>query len=113
MSVASGHKPHGRHRRLGHLHTVHVAAHELSTQADRYDTLWPGREGLEDFVRGHLSPEHRDRPGTGRPSAALLDEISRSTDGTKQATQGATAIVEEIRERPHVHRPTGATAPQR
>lgn len=76
---------------------AHVVAHELRTLADRCDTLRPGQEGLEDFVRGYLSPEHRDRPGTGCPSAALLDEIGRSTDGTKQAyTEGATAIMEEI-----------------
>ncbi len=76
---------------------AHVVPHELRTLADRCDTLRPGREGLEDFVRGYLSPEHRDRPGTGCPSAALLDEIGRSADGTKQAyTEGATAIMEEI-----------------
>ncbi|MEV3908159.1 TetR/AcrR family transcriptional regulator [Streptomyces canus] len=76
---------------------AHVVAHELHTLADQCDTLRPGREGLEDFVRGYLSPEHRDRPGTGCPSVALLDEIGRCADGTKQAyTEGATAIVEEI-----------------
>ncbi|UUU36720.1 TetR/AcrR family transcriptional regulator [Streptomyces sp. CA-210063] len=74
-----------------------VVAEELRTQVERYGTLRPGRQGLEDFVRAYLSPEHRDRPGTGCPSAALLDEIGRCADGTKQAyTEGATAIVEEI-----------------
>jgi TetR/AcrR family transcriptional repressor of nem operon len=76
---------------------ANVVADELRAQMERYDTLRPGRQGLEDFVRGYLSPEHRDQPSTGCPSAALLDEIGRCTDATKQAyTEGATAIVEEI-----------------
>ncbi|MEU9326322.1 TetR/AcrR family transcriptional regulator [Streptomyces canus] len=62
---------------------ANVVAHELRTLADQCDTLRPGREGLEDFVRGYLSPEHCDRPGTGCPSAALLDEIGRRSDGTR------------------------------
>ncbi|MET9683295.1 TetR/AcrR family transcriptional regulator [Streptomyces coeruleorubidus] len=76
---------------------ANVVADQLRTQAEWYDTLRPGRQGLEDFVRGYLSPEHRDSPGDGCPNAALLDEIGRCTDATKQAyTEGATAIVEEI-----------------
>lgn len=74
-----------------------VVAEELRTQAARYSTLRPGRPGLEDFVREYLSPEHRDHPGLGCPSAALLDEIGRCGDETKQAyTDGARNIVEEI-----------------
>ncbi|MFD3620578.1 TetR/AcrR family transcriptional regulator [Streptomyces sp. NPDC058676] len=76
---------------------TNVVADELRTQMEKYDTLRPGRQGLEDFVRVYLSPEHRDQPNTGCPSAALLDEIGRCADVTKQAyTEGATAIVEEI-----------------
>ncbi|MEV0643391.1 TetR/AcrR family transcriptional regulator [Streptomyces sp. NPDC050619] len=76
---------------------ANVVAEELRTQAKGYDTLRPGRQGLEDFVRDYLSPEHRDQPSTGCPSAALLDEIGRCTDDTKQAyTEGTTAVVEEI-----------------
>ncbi|MFE9643387.1 TetR/AcrR family transcriptional regulator [Streptomyces sp. NPDC006365] len=76
---------------------ANVVADQLRTQVESYDTLRPGRQGLEDFVRGYLSPEHRDQPGTGCPSAALLDEIGRCADDTKQAyTEGATAIMEEI-----------------
>ncbi|WP_327312415.1 TetR/AcrR family transcriptional regulator [Streptomyces sp. NBC_01235] len=76
---------------------ANVVADQLRTQVERYDTLRPGRQGLEDFVHGHLSPKHRDQPGTGCHSATLLDEIGRRTDVTKQAyTEGATAIVEGI-----------------
>lgn len=76
---------------------AHVVADQLRTQVANYDTLRPGRPGLEDLVRAYLSPEHRDHPGTGCPSAALLDEIGRCEDGTKQAyTEGARDILDEI-----------------
>lgn len=76
---------------------AHVVADELRMQIARYGTLRPGRPGLQDLVRGYLSPEHRDHPGVGCPSAALLDEIGRCGDGTKEAyTGGARDIVEEI-----------------
>ncbi|MEU4769252.1 TetR/AcrR family transcriptional regulator [Actinosynnema sp. NPDC023794] len=74
-----------------------VVADQLRTQAARYSTLTPGLAGLEEFVREYLSPEHRDNPATGCPSAALLDEIGRCATGTKQAyTDGALAIVDGI-----------------
>ncbi|MPY58548.1 TetR/AcrR family transcriptional regulator [Streptomyces spongiae] len=76
---------------------AHVVADQLRTQIARYDTLRPGRPGLEDFIHEYLSPEHRDHPGVGCPSAALLDEIGRCGDETKQAyTDGARNIVDEI-----------------
>ncbi|MEW2121174.1 TetR/AcrR family transcriptional regulator [Streptomyces sp. NPDC005474] len=76
---------------------ANVVGEELRAQVARYGTLPPGRPGLEDFVRDYLSPEHRDHPGLGCPSAALLDEIGRCGEDTKQAyTDGARALVEEI-----------------
>ena len=76
---------------------AHVVADQLSTQLAQYDNLRPGRAGLEDLIRQYLSPEHRDHPDTGCPSAALLDEIGRCENGTKQAyTDGARDIVDEI-----------------
>ncbi|MET7356755.1 TetR/AcrR family transcriptional regulator [Streptomyces mirabilis] len=76
---------------------ANVVADQLRTQVKQYGTLRPGREGLEDFVREYLSPEHRDNPGGGCPSAALLDEIGRCGDGAKEAyTDGARAIMEEL-----------------
>ncbi|AXG81764.1 TetR/AcrR family transcriptional regulator [Streptomyces paludis] len=74
-----------------------VVAEELRTQAANYSTLRPGRQGLEDLVREYLSPEHRDHPGAGCPSAALLDEITRCGDAAKRAyTEGARDIVDEM-----------------
>jgi len=76
---------------------ANVVAAELRSQVAMYDTLRPGRLGLEDLIREYLSPGHRDQPGTGCPSAALLDEIGRCEDATKEAySEGAKAILEEI-----------------
>ena len=76
---------------------ANVVADQLGVQARSFSELPPGRAGLEEFLREYLSPQHRDNPGAGCPSAALLDEIGRCGDATKQAyTDGAKAIVEEI-----------------
>jgi TetR/AcrR family transcriptional regulator, transcriptional repressor for nem operon len=74
-----------------------VVADQLRTQVARYSTMTPGRAGLEEFVREYLTPEHRDHPDAGCPSAALLDEIGRCATVTKRAyTDGARAIVDGI-----------------
>lgn len=57
----------------------------------------PGRAGLEQIVRWYLSTWHRDSPDDGCPSAALLDEIGRCTDPTKQAyTDGVLVVIDGI-----------------
>ena len=43
-----------------------------------------GRSTIEEFIRGYLSPRHRDHADTGCPSAALLDEISRCDKATRR-----------------------------
>jgi AcrR family transcriptional regulator len=74
-----------------------VVADQLSAQAATFSALAPGRAGLEEFLRDYLSPRHRDDPGAGCPSAALLDEIGRCATATKDAyTDGARSIVDEI-----------------
>ena len=74
-----------------------VVREELSRQAAAFSDLEPGRAGLEQFVRDYLTVNHRDDPGTGCPSAALLDEIGRCTVAAKRAyTSGAKAILDEI-----------------
>ncbi len=55
----------------------------------------PGRAGLEEIVRWYLSARHRDSSDDGCPSAALLDEIRRCTDPTKQAyTDGVLMVID-------------------
>ena len=52
---------------------------------------------LEDIVRAYLSVAHRDDIGAGCPSAALLDEIARSSDAVKRAyTDGQLALIDDV-----------------
>jgi AcrR family transcriptional regulator len=74
-----------------------VVGEELQRQAESFGDLKPGRDGLAQFIRVYLSPEHRDNPSLGCPSAALLDEIGRCGDAARKAyTDGAQAILDEI-----------------
>ena len=52
-----------------------VIAEQLRTQRESLDTVDPGDDGIEQFLRWYLSAEHRDNREDGCPSAALLDEI--------------------------------------
>jgi len=55
---------------------------------------------VEQIVRAYLSAEHRDNPADGCPSAALLDEIGRSSEATKRAyTDGLLGVMDDIAER--------------
>jgi len=66
----------------------------------------PGRAGIEQVVRRYLSPEHRDNPEEGCPSAALLDEISRCPEATRQAyTEGGLAFIDDLAARLAPHDP--------
>ncbi|WP_069766986.1 TetR/AcrR family transcriptional regulator [Streptomyces sp. LUP30] len=75
-----------------------TVADQLHTQnANIVAHAAPGHAGLEQIVRWYLSPWHRDSPGDGCPSAALLDEIGRCTHPTKQAyTDGVLVIANGI-----------------
>jgi AcrR family transcriptional regulator len=74
-----------------------TVAHELQTQREGLGGLPPGRAGLELLVREYLSVRHRDDPEHGCPSAALLDEIGRCEEDTKQVyTDGVLAFVDDF-----------------
>ncbi len=88
-----------------------AVADQLHTQYAGLDALAPGRAGVEQLVRAYLSPEHRDDPGEGCPSAALLDEIGRCADTTRQAyTDGVLAIIDDVAARLAPHDPPSARA---
>ena len=71
----------------------------------------PGRAGIERIVRSYLSVEHRDNPEAGCPSAALLDEIRRCAEPTRQAyTDGVLGFVDDIAARLAPHDPPSARA---
>src|SRR5215213_10079075 len=59
---------------------ANALAEQLREQRERFRA-----QPVQQIVRGYLSVEHRDDPEGGCPSAALLDEIARSTDATKRA----------------------------
>ena len=74
-----------------------AVADQLGEQRASFSALAPGRAGVEQYVRAYLSVAHRDNPDDGCPSAALLDEIGRCTDATKQAyTDGLLAVIDDI-----------------
>ncbi|MET9790566.1 TetR/AcrR family transcriptional regulator [Streptomyces canus] len=85
-------------------------ADQLKVQAESVVALAePGRAGLEQIVRGYLSPQHREMLGDGCPNAALLDEIGRCTETTRQAyTDGVLILVEGIADRMAPEAPTSA-----
>ena len=74
-----------------------VVGEQLGAQLAQVEALPHGLDSVEAFVREYLSPEHRDDPGGGCPSAALLDEITRQDRATRQAyTEGIRALVDAI-----------------
>lgn len=70
---------------------------ELRRQRAVLTGLSPGVAGLEQFLRAYLSVEHRDDRGGGCPTAALLDEIGRCTDDTRQSyNDGILGIIDDL-----------------
>jgi len=73
---------------------------ELRAQRDVFAGLEPGPAGLEQFIRAYLSIAHRDDRAGGCPSAALLNEIGRGVDSTRQSySDGLVAITDDLAER--------------
>lgn len=76
---------------------AHAVGEQLRMQRDVLSALPAGRGSLEEFIRGYLSPVHRDDPGTGCPNAALLDEIGRCSAAVREFyTKGLESIVDVI-----------------
>jgi TetR/AcrR family transcriptional regulator, transcriptional repressor for nem operon len=86
-----------------------AVADQLRDQRASFSERAPGRAGIEQYVREYLSVQHRDHPGDGCPSAALLDEIGRCTDATRQAyTDGLLAVIDDVAARLAPHNPQSA-----
>src|SRR4051812_8611665 len=76
---------------------ANVLAEQLRAQRESFRAAPADRAGLESLIRAYLSPEHRDRSAEGCPSAALLDEIVRRPDATKEVfTDEVLATADEI-----------------
>src|SRR5690349_22237379 len=79
---------------------ANVLADQLRAQRQSLDAQAPDRAGLEAFVRAYLSPQHRDQCADGCPSAALLDEIARRPDATRQVfTDELMGVIDDIASR--------------
>src|SRR5881397_991182 len=79
---------------------ANVLADQLHAQRHSFDAQPSDRAGLEAFVRAYLSPEHRDQYAEGCPSAALLDEITRRPDATRQVfTDELMGVIDDIASR--------------
>jgi TetR/AcrR family transcriptional regulator, transcriptional repressor for nem operon len=84
-------------------------ADQLRGQNAAINTMAPGQAGVEQFIREYLSLQHRDSPADGCPSAALLDEIARSSDATKRAyTEGLLAVIDDVTVRLNPRSPESA-----
>jgi TetR/AcrR family transcriptional repressor of nem operon len=74
-----------------------VLADQLRSQRQLFDAQPQGRAGLEAIVHLYLSPEHRDQWADGCPSAALLEEIGRGPDATREIySDELMAMVDDI-----------------
>ncbi|MEV6891440.1 TetR/AcrR family transcriptional regulator [Kribbella sp. NPDC051137] len=74
-----------------------IVADQLRGQGEWIRGTATSRAGVERIVREYLSPAHRDSPEEGCPSAALLDEIGRCPDATRQAyTDGVLSFIDDI-----------------
>jgi AcrR family transcriptional regulator len=86
-----------------------VVADQLRVQRESLGALTPGRAGIEQFLRWYLSVEHRDNRDDGCPSAALLDEIGRSTEATRNAyTDGLMEMADNVAAQLAPHDPQSA-----
>lgn len=79
---------------------ANVLADQLRTQRQSVDAQPPDRPGLDAFIRAYLSPQHRDECADGCPSAALLDEIARRPETTRQVfTDELMGVIDDIASR--------------
>jgi TetR/AcrR family transcriptional regulator, transcriptional repressor for nem operon len=62
-----------------------VLSDALSRREETLRTVSHGSAGLETTIRDYLSPRHRDHPGRGCPTAALVAEIARHPRTTRDA----------------------------
>jgi AcrR family transcriptional regulator len=76
-----------------------VIADQLRSQLELFQDAPDDLSGLEVIAREYLSPEHRDSCGSGCPSAALLDELIRRSEPTRQAySDGLVRIIDTLQE---------------
>jgi TetR/AcrR family transcriptional repressor of nem operon len=65
-----------------------VLSQALAKREATLRTAAESETGLETSIRDYLSPRHRDNPGGGCPTAALVAEIARGPRTTRDAFTG-------------------------
>ena len=73
-----------------------VLANSLRRREERLRTAAEADRGLEAVIRDYLSVSHRDRPGSGCPTAALVAEVARHPKATRDAFTGKVATFIEL-----------------
>ena len=73
----------------------------LSQALTDYDPARGGEASLSEFLAAYLSPEHRDSPGNGCATAALLGDLGRASEGVRDVVTdrfevGLEAIQEHV-----------------
>ncbi|MDN4984859.1 TetR family transcriptional regulator [Bradyrhizobium sp. WYCCWR 13022] len=81
-----------------------VLTDALTRREERHKANLENGVALETTIRDYLSARHRDRAGTGCPTAALVAEIARHPKATRDAFTGKVAdiivlMAEQIRHR--------------
>lgn len=81
-----------------------VLTDALTRREERHEANLENGVALETTIRDYLSARHRDRAGTGCPTAALVAEIARHPKATRDAFTGKVAdiivlMAEQIRHR--------------
>lgn len=62
-----------------------VLSEALNRREETLRSASQSNAGLEKTIRDYLSPRHRDNPGGGCPTAALVAEIARHPKATRDA----------------------------
>jgi TetR/AcrR family transcriptional regulator, transcriptional repressor for nem operon len=73
---------------------------EVLCSAGKPNEMWQAATksgaGLASTIRGYLSSAHRDNPGRGCPTSALVAEIARHPKATRDAFTGKVAGIIEL-----------------
>lgn len=86
-----------------------VVADQLRRQRDTIEALPDSLTSLDAFIDFYLSPQHRDHPEDGCPSAALLSEVGRSKLVVRESyTDGIANMIDLIAARIHASNPSEA-----
>jgi AcrR family transcriptional regulator len=73
-----------------------VLASTLRRREERLHMAAETDAGLEAVIRDYLSPNHRDRPSVGCPTAALVAEVARHPKATRNVFTGKIATFIEL-----------------